>query len=177
MYAYVAIDVAVPLGGVKKDLDAAAWQLPLITNQRYHHVSLGLLVSGQYDRRAVLGLQAFARAIQKLLVSEQIPLRMLVLKFDLYERLARSKVKDGPPQSRLLEPFNGPGVPAKNHITARDPGSRFLDQFRDVLLSLVPVQAERRIDPVKLLSKAHLNRTKEKEKQQTHILLREIVCS
>src|SRR5208282_4459429 len=78
MQADGAIDIAVPLCGIEKQLDTAPLRLPLVSDNCLHYVTLGLLVFDEDSRRAVARFECLAGAVEELFISHEIPLRTLV---------------------------------------------------------------------------------------------------
>src|SRR5258708_33037505 len=69
MKAHRPIDVAVALGGIEEELDAAAGLGPLIAYDCLHHVALRFFVPGYHLWWAVLGFKFLPGAIQKVFIS------------------------------------------------------------------------------------------------------------
>ena len=160
MQTHRSVDVVIAFGREEKKFDRAGRLPPLISDDRLHHISLGLLVFGQHGGGSVSCFQPFACVIEELLISDEVPAGLLVLKLDFDKVLLVAEVKNCPFESRLDQAFDRPGLAALDHCLFNDLSAGVADHFRDLFLSFGPMKAEGRAD---LLRIGRLNVCKAKQ--------------
>ena len=146
MKADRSIDVVVAFSREEKKLDTSGRLLPLVSDDRLHNVSLRLLVLGQHRGGSIPGFQPLACAVEEFLISDEVPVGMLVLEFDFYKALLDAEVKNCALEGRLDQSFDRPGFTALDNSLVNDSGAGAIDDFRNLLLSFVPMKTERRVD-------------------------------
>src|SRR3984957_12596322 len=142
MKTHRSVDVVIAFGREEKKFDRAGRLPPLISDNRLHHISLGLLVFGQHGGGSVSGFRPFACVIKELLISDEVPAGLLVLKLDFDKVLLVAEVKNCPLESRLDEAFDSPGLAALDHCFSNDLGTGAGDRLGNLFLSFGPMKAE-----------------------------------
>src|SRR5262245_17631064 len=144
MHADGSINVLVAFRGKEKQAQTAGLLLPLISDYRLHHISLGLFIPCQDCWRSVFFFQTLSSTIEKFLVRNQIPVGIFILQFNLNQAPFASKVKEGPFKCRLDKPLDGPGISALNILLCGDPSTRLCEHPCNFLLAFGPTKAKRR---------------------------------
>jgi len=142
MEAYRSVDVVVAFGRKEKKLDAPGRLLPFVADNCLHHISLRLLVLGQHGCGSVPVFQPLACVVEKFLVGDEVPIRLLVLKFDFHKVFIVTEINNCPLESGLDEAFDRPGLAALDHGFVNDPGAGAADGFHNLLGSFGPMKAE-----------------------------------
>ena len=120
MKAHRPVHVGVSFRRIKEKLDAAAWLLPLISDDGFHYVTLRFFISGQNGGRPVLRFKFLPGAVQEIFISNQIPIRPLVLKLYFDQGFLGPEIDDGPFEARLDQAFDRPRVSAVDLVPAND---------------------------------------------------------
>src|SRR3981081_2201002 len=94
MQADGTINVVIPLGRIEKKLDAAGWLLPLVSDDRLHHVSFRLFIACEDGRGTIPGLKPFTGTIEELLIGDKVPFGMLILQLDLNKGLFITEIQN-----------------------------------------------------------------------------------
>jgi hypothetical protein len=150
MKADGSVDVVVAFRRVEEEFYAAIRFLPLVADNRLHNISLRLFVLSQYCCRSVCGLQLLPCVVEKFLISDKVPVRLLVLEFNFDKVLPGAEVNNGLLESRLEQTFNRPSFAALIGFLAHNPGAGAVDNFFNLLLPFAPTKSERRIDMVRI---------------------------
>src|ERR1700693_5889916 len=144
--AHGSVDVVVAFGGEEKKLDTAGTLLPLVSDNRLHNISLRFLVLGQNRCGSVAGFQSLACVIEKFLISDEIPVGMLVLEFDFHKVLLTAEVNNSPLESRLDHAFDRPGLAALHSGLVNDTCAGAIEGSGNFLWPFGPTEAEGRND-------------------------------
>ena len=107
---------------------------------------LRAFISSQNNWRAVFSFEPLTSAIEKLLVSDEVPLGALILEFHFDQRSRRAKIDDRPLEIRLNNSFDCPSLSSEKGRPVDDLGPGLVHGVFDGVLALAPGQAKGRAD-------------------------------